>query len=192
MTNNFIILFILLITNSFTAQAKIIQDIEADGIKDTISIDAENLKLVAHLSTKKFKKIYSGEIESLDGQGRIRATKNGFELDIDWMGAGYAYQFRYNKFEKKIQLIGMSRYEFGPANNDGSGESSVNLLTGNYIGNWNYYDLRREKLIKIPTIKAKMIFPKTFFENFEEKIVSDYSEKCANLFLNNKANRIGR
>ncbi|MEN4758762.1 hypothetical protein ABEG63_00310 [Chryseobacterium sp. C39-AII1] len=192
MTNNFIILFILLITNSFTAQEKIIQDIDADGIKDTISIDAENLKLIAQLSTKKFKKIYSGEIESLDGQGSIRATKNGFELDIDWMRAGYACQFRYNKLEKKIQLIGMSRYEFGPANNDGSGESSVNLLTENYIGNWNYYDLRREKLIKIPTIKAKMIFPKTFFENFEEKIVSDYSEKCANLFLKNKANRTNR
>lgn len=192
MTNNFIILFILLIKNLFTAQTKIIQDIDADGIKDTISIDVENLKLIAQLSTQKFKKIYSGEIESLDGQGSIRATKNGFELDINWMRAGYSCQFRYNKFEKKIQLIGMSRYEFGPANNDGSGESSVNLLTGNYIGNWNYYDLRREKLIKIPTIKAKMIFPKTFLENFEEKIVSNYSEKCANLFLKNKANRTNR
>jgi hypothetical protein len=56
------------------------------------------------------------------------------------------------------------------------------LLTGNYIGNWNYYDLRKEQLIKIPSIKAKMNLPKTYFENFTGKILFDYSEKCANLF----------
>lgn len=50
------------------------------------------------LSTQKFKKNYSGEIESLDGQGNLKATKNGFELDIDWMRAGYACQFGYNDF----------------------------------------------------------------------------------------------
>lgn len=30
----------------------------------------------------------------------------------------------------------MSRYEFGSASNDGSGSSSINLLTGNYIAKY--------------------------------------------------------
>lgn len=64
------------------------------------------------LSTQKFKKIYSGEIDSLDGQGSLKSTKNGFELDM-----------------------------------------FVSL------------DI--------------MIFPKTYLETFNEKIFSDYSEKCA-------------
>jgi hypothetical protein len=177
-----LVLFVILISNIVYSQKKLIQDIYSDGIKDTIAIDSENLRLVSILSTQKFKKIYSGEIDSLDGQGSLKSTKNGFELDIDLMRAGYACQFRYNKLKNKIELIGMSRYEFGPANNDGSGESSINLLTGNYIGNWNYYDLRKEQLIKIPSIKAKMNLPKTYFENFTGKILFDYSEKCANLF----------
>lgn len=177
-----LVLFVILISNIVYSQKKLIQDIDSDGIKDTITIDSENLRLVSILSTQKFKKIYSGEIDSLDGQGSLKSTKNGFELDIDLMRAGYACQFRYNKLKNKIELIGMSRYEFGPANNDGSGESSINLLTGNYIGNWNYYDLRKEQLIKIPSIKAKMNLPKTYFENFTGKILFDYSEKCANLF----------
>ncbi len=80
----------------------------------------------------------------------------------------------------------MNRYEFGPASNDGSGESSVNLLTGQYIGNWNYYDLKKEELIKIPTIKSKMIFPKIYLENFSEKIYLDYSEKCSSLYIKRK------
>lgn len=54
----------------------------------------------------------------------------------------------------------MSRYEFGNATNEGSGESSVNLLTEDYIGNWNYFDHlannEEGELAKIPTIKTKM------------------------------------
>lgn len=181
-----IIYLLFFISNLSFSQAKLIKDIDFDGIRDTIYIDGENLKVVSSLSTQNFKKVYSEEIESLDGQVSLKSFFNGFKLNIDLMRAGYSCQFRYNKLEKKIQLIGMSRYEFGPANNDGSGESSVNLLTGNYIGNWNYYDLKKEELIKIPSIKTKMIFPQTFLENFSEKIVSDYSENCANLFNKRK------
>jgi hypothetical protein len=180
-------IYMLFVSNMVYAQTKLVKDIDFDGIKDKISINTKNLCLMSSLSTQKFRKMNSGEIESLDAQGELKCTANGFELIINWMRAGYACQFRYNKLEKRIQLIGMSRYEFGPASNDGSGESSVNLLTGNYIGNWNYYDLKKEQLIKIPTIKTKMLFPKTFFENFSEKIYSIYSERCASLFNERKS-----
>ena len=116
-----IIYLLFFISNLSFSQAKLIKDIDFDGIRDTISIDTENLKVISSLSTQNFKKVFSKEIESLDGLVSLKDSSNGFTLNVDWMRAGYSCQFRYNKFERRIQLIGMSRYEFGPANNDGSG-----------------------------------------------------------------------
>lgn len=66
----------------------------------------------------------------------------------------------------------MSEYAFGNAANDGSGEASVNLLTGDYIGDWNYFDHlannENGELVKIPTIKAKLQFKKIYLEEFNE------------------------
>ncbi|SDG50937.1 hypothetical protein SAMN05421827_107117 [Pedobacter terrae] len=56
------------------------------------------------------------------------------------MRSGYACQFRYRKNEKRMRLIGMSEYAFGNATHDGSGEASINLLTGDYVGDWHYFD----------------------------------------------------
>lgn len=106
------------------------------------------------------------------------------------MRTGYSAQFRFEKKEKRIRLIGMSRYEFGNAVNDGSGESSVNLLTGDYIGDWNYFDhfANNEKgeLIKIPTIKTKMVFRKIYLKDFTDEIPYDFTSKCAELYEKHK------
>jgi len=83
---------------------------------------------------------------------------------------------------KKVQLIGMNRYESGNASNDGSGELSINLLTHDYIGNWNYFDQDKMKLVKIPAIKCKMPFKTVYLENFSEGIYTPYADKCAKLY----------
>jgi len=142
-----ILISILSCTYGFS-QEKLVKDIDFDNIKDTVYLDTKEAVIVCQLSGKGFKKIKSKAIEILNRNSGIVKTKNGFEFQNNWMRGGYANQFRYDKTLKKIQLIGMSRYEFGPANNDGSGESSVNLLTGDYIGNWNYFDEKKVELIK--------------------------------------------
>jgi hypothetical protein len=80
----------------------------------------------------------------------------------------------------------MSRYALGNAANDGSGESSVNLLTGDYIGEWNYFDplanKKRGALIKLPAIKTKMSDNKIFLEDFSDAIYYSYADKCSELF----------
>ena len=86
----------------------------------------------------------------------------------------------------------MSRYEFGNAANDGSGESSVNLLTGDYIGNWNYSDQETDILIKIPTIKTKMKFKNINLEDFAEETYFNYAEKCAELYHKHKKIRMNK
>ena len=173
-----IILFLLFQMTAFS-QDKLVKDIDNDGIKDSVYVDSIKSTIVCKLSTKKFKVVESKSIEILNYPSGIVATKNGFAFFNDWMRAGYKNQFRYNAKTKKIQLIGMSRYEFGNAANDGSGESSVNLLTNDYIGNWNYFDMEKEELIKIPTIKSKMKFGVINLEEFGEDVYFNFSEKCA-------------
>lgn len=187
---HFYVLILFLISYTISAQDKLKKDIDFDGITDTVFIDYENATIVCILSSKGFQKIESKPIEILNEQSRIRDAKNGFYFENHWMRAGYSNQFRYNMNLKKIRLIGMSRYEFGNAVNDGSGESSVNLLTGHYLGNWNYFDYAANdsegELISIPTIKTKMYFDKIYFEEFEEAVYFEFADKCSALYYEHR------
>ncbi|MFY8003930.1 MAG: hypothetical protein ACOVNR_03775 [Chitinophagaceae bacterium] len=166
------------------------KDVDNDSVIDTVYVDSIKSAIVCKLSTYNFKEITSKPIDILNDQSGINETINGFEFFNDWMRSGYKNQFRFNQKTRKIQLIGMSRYEFGNAANDGSGESSVNLLSGDYIGNWNYFDYKANnengELIKIPTIKAKMKFKVINLEDFSDEIYFDFAEKCSELFYKQK------
>lgn len=170
-TIKLIALFLGLIQSSAFAQNKLVKDLDFDGKNDTVYIDQKDNRIVCRLSTQNFKKLRSKAIEMSTDNGYLKPTRNGFELRNNWMRAGYAGQFRYEKVEKRIRLIGISEYAFGNAALDGSGEASANLLTGDYIGNWNYYDHlannENGELVKIPTIKAKLKFAKVYLEDFE-------------------------
>ncbi|GGG57126.1 hypothetical protein GCM10007332_18510 [Epilithonimonas arachidiradicis] len=159
-------------------------DFDGDNIRDKVYLDPDNGAVVYQLSSQKFKKVSSNQFED-SGEIFFDKTKNGFKVKLNQMRAGYAYQFRYEKETGKMRLIGMERYEFGPANNDGSGESSVNLLTNTYIGEWNYFDNNKIKLVKMPTIKKKMIFPKTYFDNLGN-VLSTYIDKDVQYYLAEK------
>ena len=182
MKKNIIILTLTIVTNFTFGQNKLVKDIDNDGKNDTIFIHVEKSTIVSKLSTLNYDSISSKPIEILNEPSGIIETKNGFAFFNDWMRAGYKNQFRYNSKTKRIQLIGMSRYEFGNAANDGSGESSVNLLTGDYIGNWNYYDMEKDRLFKIPTIRTKMKFKTINLEDFSDETYFNYAEKCAELY----------
>ncbi|UUV20482.1 hypothetical protein [Paenimyroides aestuarii] len=189
MKNILSILIIILALQSSFAQ-KLIKDIDFDGKKDSVYMDDKESRIVCRLSTQNFKKIKSQPIEILNEMSGIIDAKNGFVFFNDWMRAGYKNHFRYNKKTKKIQLIGMSRYEFGNAVNDGSGESSVNLLTSDYIGNWNYFDdlanNEEGELVKLPTIKTKMKFQEINLEDFSEDTYFGFSERCSKLYYQQK------
>lgn len=194
------ILQILVIISScsfMTAQNLLLKDIDFDSVKDSIFLDRKESVIICMLSSENFKVQKSLPIEYLDETSSgISETKNGFELNNNWMRSGYSAQFRFEKKDKRIRLIGMDRYEFGNAANDGSGESSVNLLTDDYIGNWNYFDHlannEHGELIKIPTIKTKMSFRKIYLQDFNDEIPYDFSSKCAELYLIHKNVEIKR
>ncbi|WP_342328079.1 hypothetical protein [Pedobacter sp. FW305-3-2-15-E-R2A2] len=186
MKKSVVTLIFLLTQLTVFGQNKLLKDVDNDGIMDTVYVDSTKYTIVCKLSTKNYNPILSKPIDILNLMSGVIETKNGFEFFNDWMRAGYKNQFRYNTKTKKIQLIGMSRYEFGNAISDGSGESSVNLLTADYIGNWNYYDTDKDELIKIPTIKTKMKFNLINLEDFGEEIYFGYAKSCTELFHKHK------
>lgn len=175
-------LFLLLFPSLIFAQdQRLSADFDGDNIPDKLYLDSKIGAVVYELSSQKFKKVVSNGFEDV-GEIFFDEKKNGFRVSLNQMRASYAYQFRYERESGKMRLIGMERYEFGPANNDGSGESSVNLLTNTYIGEWNYFDNEKVKLVKIPTIKKKMVFPKTYFDTLKNEF-STYMEKDSNYYL---------
>ncbi len=181
---------LFLLTTTAVAQTPLIKDLDGDGRADTVRIDPERTVLVCRLSSQPFRTIESGLIETLTEQSGLKATRSGFEFYNNFMRAGYGAQFRYNAKTQHLQLIGLSRYEFGNAANDGSGESSVNLLTGDYIGNWNYYDFDandgKGALIKIPPIKTKMPFRIINLEAFGEATYDTFASRCYQLYARAK------
>lgn len=64
---------------------------------------------------------------------------------------------------------------------DDSGEGSVNLLTSDYIGNFSYYDLAKEKLFNMPTIKVKIYFKVINLEYFSKETYFEFDEKSTEL-----------
>lgn len=181
-------ILVLISSCSFmAAQDQLLKDIDFDSVKDSIFLDRKASVIVCRLSSEGFKVQKSLPIKYLDETSSgINETKNGFELNNNWMRSGYSAQFRFEKKDKRIRLIGMDRYEFGNAANDGSGESSVNLLTEDYIGDWNYFDHlannENGELIKIPTIKIKMPFRKIYLQDFNDEIPYNFTSQCADLY----------
>lgn len=152
-------------------------DFDGDRIPDKVYVDAQDGVVVYELSSQGFKPVKSSGFED-SGEIFFENAKGGFKVKITQMRAGGAYQFRYAQDAGKMRLIGMERYEFGPASNDGSGKSSVNLITGKYVGEWNYFDERRNKLIKMPTIAKSMNFQRVYFDTFKDEFTI-YSDKDA-------------
>lgn len=184
-------LFFLVLLNvsvSFFGQSvqKIVKDLDGDLIKDTIRIDSDSKTLICILSTQKFKKIQSGKIHRLNFGNMLVSTKKGFEFWNDFDRSGFQCVFEYNPKAKKMQLVKMRRVDdilrldFGEK---AKGKSSVNLLTGDYVG--DFFKDAHGKLQKIPTIKAKMAFPTTYLETFSDVLCFEYEAQCLALYKKN-------
>lgn len=186
MKGSIIFLITILSATSLFAQNYLFKDIDHDSKGDSVFIDIENSRLICSLSSLKSNKIYTGKIE-LNDNYKLTAKENGFEFSNNQMRSGYSCWFTYDTGAHKIKLAGMSRYVLGPATNDGSGQSSVDGFMESYIGNWNYYDEQKGELIKIPTIRARMLIPVTYLEDFNTEIYNDYAVKCSALYESKKA-----
>lgn len=180
-----VFLFFISLSLAVSGQSvqKIVKDLDGDSVKDTVRIDSNSKTIICALSTQKFKRIQSGKIQKLNFGNTLVATKKGFEFWNDFDRSGFRCVFEYDPKVKKIQLVQMRRiddvlsYEYG---DKAKGKSTVNLITHEYTG--NFFKAVNGKLQKIPTIKTKMIFPKTYLETFSDAICFEYEAKCLALY----------
>ncbi len=157
-------------------------DLDRDLKLDVVVFNKQKGVIIVKLSTQKFRPIETGVFSFDPVMAGLKLTRNGFGYFNDWMRAGYSCQFKYDTVAKQVKLIGMTNYEFGPANNNGSGESSLNLSTNKYIGNWNYWDDNEDKLIAIPTLKQNMTLPQIYLSDFSDDVIADYQKRCSKLY----------
>jgi hypothetical protein len=90
-----------------------------------------------------------------------------------------------NKDAKKMQLIGLSNYNYGGASHDGAGDSSFNLLTNDLEGQWEYYNHNND-IKKTPLLKGKMYFAVIFLEDYGELIDQQYATKVSDFYEKKK------
>lgn len=183
----FFLYHLLLLTQVCKASDTLVVDLDLDKNADSVFYDRQSSLIICKLSTQGFLAIQSDTIKNTDPMSHISISIKGFRFTNDWMREGYHCEFAYNKELKKIQLVGIDRYAFGPANNDGSGESALNLLTGDYRGKWHYYDERREQLVKMPVLKKKIVLPATYLQNFSDGIFYEYENICRSYYEDIKA-----
>ena len=63
------------------------------------------------------------------------------------------YELRYNAQLRDFELIGFDTENFGPATNDGSGTTSYNLLTGQYVAALHTYRPATRRLTADPVLR---------------------------------------
>jgi hypothetical protein len=165
-----------------TSNEILLIDIDKDKVIDSVYIDIKTSQVTCKLSSNNYEKMSSKSIKALNEDSGINKTNSGFEFYNNWMKVGCTNQFRYNPTKKKVELIGMSYYTHGVAVGNGSGESSVNLLTGDYFGKWYYFDEATRTLTKMPFIRTKMNFKSIYLEDFNEEVNYDYFERSEILY----------
>lgn len=183
----FLVLFFLSFLGFSQSTRFIVKDFDGDKIRDTVRIDSDADKLYLMLSTNSFKKIASQKIRRLNFGNTLEETAKGFEFWNDFGRSGFISEFQYNAKAKKMQLIKMKRtdydidyFKYGKAVRHGSGKSSVNLLTNQYVG--DFYDVHNEALRKLPTIKETMYFPETYIDSFSDAINFEFERRCLLLY----------
>lgn len=141
-----------------------------DGDKKTDVFQIKDGLLVYALSSQGKKEVKSKGGSYAD-RTWLKLQKNVVVFHCQFMRASNTFKFRYDSKLKQFKLIGYDNEQFGNAANDGSGTSSYNLLTGDYIANWNIYDYKKEELVARPTIKKKLPVKVYLLKDFGDDMI---------------------
>ncbi len=151
------------------ASVSISADLDGDGKRDAfravVRSGGEDAQLMAQLANGKT--LTSGALSMCCGS----ISAKGGVVDVHSKGMrGFAYyKFRWEAAAGDFRLIGYDTESFGNAANDGSGTSSLNLLTGSYEAAFNNYNEKQEKLIALPKVKRKIaVSKKIYLRSFNE------------------------
>lgn len=95
--------------------------------------------------------------------GSIAVHGNVVDVHSQGMRGFTYYKFRWDGAAKDFRLIGYDTESFGTATGDGSGKSSINLMTGDYEAAFSVWNEKQEKLVPLPKIRRKVAVSRKFY-----------------------------
>ncbi len=143
-------------------------DFDGDGANDVVCAiekgEEEDVKLMATLRNGKIV-LSSKSTSTCCGS---MSQKSGV-IDVHSKGMrGFSYyKFRWDKPAMDFRLIGYETESFGNAAHDGSGTSSLNLINGDFIAEYNSWNEKKQDLVTLPKVKRKIpVSKKMYLKNF--------------------------
>ncbi|WP_397363475.1 hypothetical protein [Olleya sp. R77988] len=135
-----------------------------------------------------FKTNNSGVVDQIDDTSWTPTNQVNGKFEI--VDVNITDEDPYHKKNKKSNYDGfIDGIEKGVKSNgkevkNGSGKSSIDLLTNIYVG--NFYDVYEGQLRKLPTITKTMVLPETFLYCFSDAINFEFEKQCLKLYENAK------
>ena len=169
-----IFLSVLLFPILSFSQQSVSLDLDNDGIIDKVNLIniEQGFKISYNLSSQKDKNFVT-ETVTIGGQMQtLIASKNILTLKMQYNRAENFYKFRYDTKLLRVVMIGFDTKSYGNATNDGSGTSSLNLLTGTYEGKWKKFDTKTKKLNKKPTVFKKFTVKIYFLDDLSDSYLT--------------------
>lgn len=133
--------FALLFSQTIYAETRINKDLDADGKPDRVWLQDD----VLHIKLSSQNKVIA-EHNVCDEPPRLKNARVGFIISCDAMRHGSSFHYAYNPTNSKMQVIGYDFWALGNAANDGAGQDSLNLKTGDYVAQWRLRDTKTGKL----------------------------------------------
>ena len=145
-------------------------DFDGDGRKDVFaaveSAGGDDPRLMAKIGKRT---LYSKPLSMCCGS--ISQKKGVIDVNSKGMRGFTYYKFRWDPRVKDFRLIGYATESLGNAANDGSGKSSLNLLTGDYEAAFNSWNEKREQLVALPKVRRKIAVGKRIYlQQFDDTI----------------------
>lgn len=142
-------------------------DIDDDNITDTLYYHAPDSVIVFLLSSNGFQPLLQEYyMDSMDPEHTyFSAFNGGFMITTNHMRASDIYSYSYEPDSKRFRLSGYFHENFGNALNDGSGTMFLDLITGEFTGDWSYYDLESDSLISLPTAAVHVDNPAIYLDD---------------------------
>lgn len=126
-------------------------DIDKDGITDSLYFNFQSDSIIFLLSSRDFEPL-SVAFSPEYCMAHLGAVTGGMYISEFCMRSALIYNYILEKETGKFRWSYYSEETYGNAFNDGSGICQLDLLTGAFKGDWDYFDLELDSLISIPTI----------------------------------------
>ena len=120
--------------------------------------------------------------KELSKDASLEETKNGFKFDNNIGTTVFTSFFRYNKKENNIVLVALKRKIVSNDYSTENGESSFDTVSKEFVGKWNRLDQSTNKVIALPTLKAKIDLENVSLNNFNDNYLKKFEQQSLTFY----------